>query len=278
MRSRIKKIIKNFVPPAVLDFYFNFLNPYGFKGEYQDWRAAQSCSSGYDSAVILNKTKDALLKVKKGEAAYERDSVLFDKVQYSWPLLASLLYIAALNDNHLSLLDWGGSLGSSYYQNRNFLGALKELTWSIVEQAAVAACGRQNFADEHLKFYSQISECLAENSPRLALFSASLQYFPAPYQILDQLCQAKIRFILIDRLTVNDRRDLITVQNVNPLIYPASYPLWIFKAKDILDYFIKNNYELVVDFEALGGDFIIRKTGVTGRHQGYLFQLKDYDL
>jgi len=46
---------------------------------------AMELSTGYDSERILGKVRDSLLKVKRGEAVYERDSVLFDKVQYSWP-------------------------------------------------------------------------------------------------------------------------------------------------------------------------------------------------
>ena len=170
------------------------------------------------------------------------------------------------------------SLGSSYYQNRFFLSSLKELTWNIVEQPAVVVCGRQNFTDKHLKFYSQMNECFLENSPMVILFSASLQYLPEPFKVLEQLFKEKTKFILIDRLVVNDNRDLITVQNVNPVIYKASYPVWIFKENNILDYFNKNNYELITDFDTLGGDHIIKKTSIKGRHKGYIFKLKNHDI
>jgi putative methyltransferase (TIGR04325 family) len=276
MNKNIKNFIKKITPPFLLDFYFNRINNYGFEGEYSDWRVAKSSSSGYDSEIILEETKDALLKVKNNEAIYERDSVLFNKIEYSWPLLASLLFVATQNDNRLDVLDFGGSLGSSYYQNRNFLGSLKELSWSIVEQAAVVECGQKNFSDECLKFYGQIDKCLSENSPMIALFSASLQYLSEPYKILDQIFVGKIKYILIDRLVVNNLKDLITVQNVDPVIYRASYPLWIFKENNILDYFSKNNYELVADFDSLGGDFVVKKTNIYGSHRGYLFKLKDY--
>lgn len=215
------------------------------------------------------------MKVKNGEAVYERDSFLFDKVQYSWPVLASLLYVASVNDNRLNLLDFGGSLGSTYYQNKDFLKSLNELTWNIVEQKNVAKCGAENFSDGHLKFYSEIGKCLKKNIPMVALFSASLQYLSEPYRALDQVFGKKIKFILIDRLVINDKRDLITVQNVDPVIYEASYPLWIFSERNILDYFKKNDYELLADFDALGGNFIIQKTFIAGSHKGYLFKLKD---
>jgi putative methyltransferase (TIGR04325 family) len=270
MKSKIKKII----PPFFLDFYSNHISRYGFKGDFKDWPTAQKFSGSYDNEVILNKTKNALLKVKNGEAVYERDSFLFNKIEYSWPVLASLLYIANNNDGRLNLIDFGGSLGSSYYQNINFLKTLEELSWNIVEQENFVNCGKENFTNEHVRFYERIKDCLSENSPSAAFFSASLQYLSNPYEILDEICAANIKHVLIDRLTVNNKRDIITVQKVNPIIYKASYPLWIFKKDKILEYFTKNNYELFVDFDTLGREFAIKKTNIKGYHRGYFFKLK----
>jgi hypothetical protein len=69
-----------------------------FSGNYATWAAAQNASTGYDSATILEKCKNALLKVKNAEVAYERDSVVFDKVEYSWPVLAALLRAGVENN------------------------------------------------------------------------------------------------------------------------------------------------------------------------------------
>jgi len=275
MHLKIKNIIKKITPPVLLDFYFSFVNPYGFRGEYKNWKIAENSSSGYNSETILNKTKDSLNKVKNGEAVYERDSYLFDKIQYAWPLLASLLHVASTNDNRLNIIDFGGSLGSTYYQNKLFLSQLKDVKWNIVEQPMVARCGQKNFENERLKFYASPEECLAENDSGAVLFSASLQYVSEPYKVLDYFFQKKIRYFILDRLVINKTKDLITVQNVDPLIYKASYPLWIFKEENILEYFAKNNYELMVDFDSLGGDFIIQKTGIRGSYKGYLFKLKN---
>jgi hypothetical protein len=52
-----------------------------WQGDFQSWNEAQSKTTGYDSEIILEKCKNALLKVKSGEAVYERDSVLFDSIQ-----------------------------------------------------------------------------------------------------------------------------------------------------------------------------------------------------
>jgi putative methyltransferase (TIGR04325 family) len=39
-----------------------------------------------------------------------------------------------LSQNKLSILDFGGALGSSYFQNRNILKNKLNFKWGIVEQ------------------------------------------------------------------------------------------------------------------------------------------------
>ena len=45
------------------------------------------------------------MKVKKGEAVYERDSMIFDQIEYSWPVLFGLMWAAAQNSGYLKVLD-----------------------------------------------------------------------------------------------------------------------------------------------------------------------------
>ena len=135
------------IPPIAGELLKHFTMRCGYFGNYSCWYKACQDSTGYDSNVILNKVRDALLKVKNGDAVYERDSVLFDEVQYSWPLMAGLLWIASCGNNCLNLIDFGGSLGSSYFQNRKFLGHLCEFYWNVVEQEKFVKCGRELFED-----------------------------------------------------------------------------------------------------------------------------------
>lgn len=97
-----------------------------------------------------------MLKVKNGEAVYKRDSVLLDKIHCSFPVLAGLLATVFANKGNLSVLDFGGSLASSYYQCRGFLSDLKSLRRSIVEQPKFLECGKELFESEELKFYYDI--------------------------------------------------------------------------------------------------------------------------
>src|SRR5450631_4680247 len=123
--------LRQLIPPI----FFTLLKKgekYGWKGDYKNWQEAKDLSGAYEDTLILDKVKQALLKVKNARAVYERDSVLFDRIHYSWPLLSALLWITTLNKGSLKVADFGGSLGSSYFQNRKFLSSVSRLQWNII--------------------------------------------------------------------------------------------------------------------------------------------------
>ena len=153
LRSHLKAVFKELCPPVLEKFYKAHFEPFGWSGNYVTWDEALAETTGYDSRVILEKVKASTLKVKSGEAVYERDSVLFDEMKYSWPILAGLLKIAIQYGNFLELIDFGGSLGSSYFQNRAFLGKAVAVKWHVVEQHQFVECGKRYFENEELKFF-----------------------------------------------------------------------------------------------------------------------------
>ena len=242
----------------------------GYTGNFGSWQEAQQASGGYDSELILNKVRDSLLKVQRGEAMYERDSVLFDEVQYSWPLLAGLLWIASRNGNRLNLVDFGGSLGSTFYQNRSFLTHLLELQWSIVEQRNFVACGKKFFESEQVKFYHSLDECMVERHPDTMLLCSVLPYLEKPYELLQEVIDKGFSTIIVDRtpilLTGDDR---ITVQNVPPSIYQANYPAW-FLNREKFCRFLEPKYDLVAEFDALAGEVPLEDE--TAYEKGFIFK------
>ena len=243
-----------------------------FEGNYGSWSEACSVTSGYDSDVILSKVRDALLKVKSGEAVYERDSVLFDEVQYSWPLLAGLLWIASRNRNRLTVVDFGGSLGSTYYQNRRYLRHLDHLSWNIIEQQKFVDCGRQHFQDDIVRFYDSLDECLTERNPDVILFSSVLQYLERPYNVLSDIVRREVPYVIMDRTTViDDLADRLTVQHVPESIYPASYPAWFFNKQKLVTFFA-DRYNMIAEFDALAG--MIELGDTTAHDKGFIFMHK----
>lgn len=222
-----------------------------YRGDYASFDEARACSSGYEEAVILERTRVALHKVLRGEAAYERDSVTFDTMDLPGPLLGLLLRIAAEHQGNLSVLDFGGSLGSTYYHCRSALAHLPRLEWSIVELPAHVACGQREFSNEQLKFYSTIPACLLERRPSVLLLSGVLQCLPEPWTFLREAATHGFDWIIMDRTPFIDaERDRMTVETVSPRIYPASYPAWFFSRPRRAENLPKG-WAIVEEFDAI---------------------------
>ncbi len=243
-----KKIIRDLLPPLLIRLLSGLY--YGWHGNYSDWNTAKKKASGYDSKLIVEKVKTSVLKVKEGKAVYERDSVLFDSIQYSFPVLSGLMWISALNNGKINVLDFGGSLGSTYFQNRLFLDSLNEVNWCIVEQPDFVRAGLENFTTNRLHFFYSVEECLKSYKIDVVLLSSVLQYLENPYDFLDMIKSIECNYLIIDRTPFIKSKDRITVQRVNPKIYKGSYPCWFFNESAFLSY-ISASYEIITEFKSV---------------------------
>ncbi|MBP6507535.1 MAG: methyltransferase, TIGR04325 family [Opitutaceae bacterium] len=222
-----------------------------YAGDYASFAEARACSTGYEEAAILERTRVALHKVLRGEAAYERDSVAFEKMDLPFPLLAVLARAAAESAGRLAVLDFGGSLGSTYFLCQKFFSTLPCLEWSIVEQPAHVACGQAEFANRQLKFYPTITACLRERSPSVLLLSGVLQCLPEPWRFLHEAAAHDFKWIIMDRTPfIAAARDRLTVETVSPRLYPASYPAWFF-SRPRLPENLPAGWEIEIEFDAL---------------------------
>ncbi len=250
----IKTNVKGWLPPLLVQALRHFGGSgIRFKGNYTTWEEAAAQCMGYDAAPILAKVLNATLKVKSGEAVYERDSVLFDEVEYAWPVTAGLMWAAALSGCRLDVLDFGGSLGSSYFQNRAFLTGLPLVRWSVVEQAHYVEAGRKHVQDETLKFYDSVENCKLEGRPNVILLSSVLQYLPEPNIILNILCDIGADFIIIDRTPFLNLKgsSVIKIQQVPSSIYSASYPCWFFEMSELIEFIESRGYLKIEAFNSL---------------------------
>ncbi|HIP60849.1 MAG TPA: methyltransferase, TIGR04325 family [Campylobacterales bacterium] len=254
----MKKFIKSFIPPIMLSIVKKYKKQ-TWQGDYNSWQESQMDSTGYDGDEILNKVKNSLLKVKNGEAVYERDSIVFDEIHYSWSLLAGLMLAYK---ERLNVLDFGGSLGSTYFQNKKFLDELDNVSWSIVEQEHFVDVGKKEFEDNRLRFYHTVDESVAIQQPNVLLLSSVLQYLEKPYEMLDEILGNDFEYILIDRTPFSrQQKDIIKMQVVPEYIYKASYPCWFFDEGYFNKYFIEKGYRLIESFD-----------GADGKSQDYYFK------
>lgn len=279
LKASLKNIARNWLPPAAFQAIKKNISRdiIIFNGPYQDWADAKRNSIGYTDTAIFEKVKAARIKVENGEAIYERDSVLFDKIEYSWPVLSSLMWVAAREEGRLNVLDFGGALGSSYYQNIKFLSKIPAVSWNVIEQPHFVDWARENIQTEQLKFYRSIDECLIENRPNIVLFSAVLHYLEYPHSIIKELAQKKIDYILIDRTPFSkSQEDIAIVQHVPKQIYKVSYPLWVF-SEDNFTATLKENYTIIESFDSLDGKYKV-KPGFEFIFKGLLAEINSAKL
>lgn len=244
-------MLKKFVPPILFNYFTGLF--YGWKGNYSTWDEAKKKCSGYENALIFAKVKESLLKVKNGEAVFERDSVLFDKIHYSLPLLSGLS-IVAQKKGKLNVLDFGGSLGSGYYQNVNVFKDIKELNWCVVEQPHFVKEGLNFFAGKNLHFFYDINSCLEQYKIDVLILASVLQYLEDPYLFLNKVFEKNIEYIIIDRTTVFSKsKDRITIQKVPKNIYGTKHscgiPCWILNEDKLLS-LLSLHYDIVFEYES----------------------------
>jgi putative methyltransferase (TIGR04325 family) len=244
----LRAVLKELIPPFVMRTAMR-LSGRGirFEGNYRSWRDAQQASGGYDQEDIVRRVFEAECKVSSGEAADERDSVLFDSIQFSLPVMAALARIACMRNGSLRVLDFGGAFGGMYRQYRAF-GLPEGVSWNVVEQPEFVRLGRA-FENNELRFFTSFEEVLTGGLPDVLLLSSVMQYLEDPFGVLRKIMSTGVSHVVIDRTPFFDaEHDLLTVQRVPSVIYKASYPCWIFSRSSLLRA-IEQKYRMVAAFK-----------------------------
>lgn len=256
----IKKKIKKYLPNYLIKIYHRYFTIKFIYGYKSFKHAKQNCGDGFDSNLIINKIYKAAILVPN-KKNYERDGVNFDEIQYSWPLLSSILL--AINNNKLNVLDFGGSFGTTFYQNRKFLKHVKKIKWNIVEQEKIVDIAKnKNF----MHFYKKIDDLKTKLD--IALFCCSLCYLENPYDVLKNVINIKPNFIAVDRTPFTKKKeDLFAIQIVNKKIYKARLPMVIFSLDKFLNFF-KKEYILIEKWTSE------EQPELSDNYKGFLFKKK----
>lgn len=267
---RRRSFIRRWLPQGLRD-WVNYLRGQAiyFRGEFADWSAARAAAAGYEETALLGRLSAAARAVKAGSAAWEQDGVTWDHIPPNLPLFAALSRVALAERGRLAVLDFGGALGSSYFQCREFLAEVSELTWAVVEQPRLVEIGQREIARDALTFFDTIDAVVNAQGPNVVLLSSVLQYLEEPWAVLGQIRDTGTPYLIIDRHPCTLTRELITVQMIPPSLYPASYPSWIFDCPRLLAK-LEHHYRLLAAWD--GKDPPIRGWGKGAEFRGYFFQ------
>jgi putative methyltransferase (TIGR04325 family) len=243
MASSWKKLARALAPPALTAAYVHRFRAVRYVGSFATWAEASANAGGYAAPNILEQVTEAARAVRDGRAAFERDGVAFAEPAFNWPLLTCLQQEASKHRGALRVLDFGGSLGSVYFQHQRWLAQF-ETHWAVVEQPAFVAAGRREFATAELSFHDTIAEAIRAIQPNVVLFSGVLAWIERPQDPIDEVMAASIPAILVDRTPLSPAaHDVAKVQHVPASIYRATYPCWFLSRRRFLALF-ESRYQL----------------------------------
>lgn len=228
----------------------------GVKGKFKNFKEADKYLKdkglgNYSNSGIEKNVYTAVNEVRNNRAEFERDGVLFFQKNYNYPVLANLLYtIAVIEKKHKysNVLDFGGSLGSTFFQNRDKLSVFN-CKWGIVEQNAFVNMGKQYIPE--ISFYDSVEEYALNHRCDICLLSGVIQYFDEPYKWVKRILDLNFQWIILDRMLFNIiNLDRCAIQYVPSEIYNAQYPIWLLDKDKLVNYILSAGYELIESWES----------------------------
>ena len=261
------------IPPAVSTWAHKRLgHSIEFDDSHSTWALAEQNSSGYSNRDIIQQVSDSTAAVLRGDAVFERDGVMFTQSEYRWPVVAGLLSVAA-REGSLRVLDFGGSLGSLFWQHRSLLDGVNT-TWGVVEQAGFVKAGKELDQDQ-VTFFDSIQSANAELSPNVVLLSSVLQYLPDPGSVLEELLQTQANTLILDRTPMsNELENTVCIQKVPRHIYSASYPAWVFSRRWLFNNL--SQWEIVAQFPGIEPE-TTTSAGISFAWDGFIARRKSHD-
>ena len=186
-----KKILKGILPRFILDILYKFKYQItSYIGPYQNWEIAQQNSKGWNDERILDKIVLNTDFCLNNPGYYERDGEVLSDENYPKKIVEFLNETIIDND---VVLDYGGSLGSLYYQIRSKIN-LKILNWVILEQKIFFEASKKIKKNKEISFIEDL-ENIQNLKPAVIIFSSVLQYLNDPKLIIDKIISLLFNFV-----------------------------------------------------------------------------------
>lgn len=245
--ARLKRGLKRIVPAFVLSPIQRRFFRVRWEGHFSSWAAAEKASAGYDRETITRRLVRAARLVRDGACPYERDGVTFTTPPPPWFAHQAFISLAAALNRQINVLDFGGALGSQFFQHRALKPFKFGWRWSVVEQPHLAKIGQREFQSAELRFFESVNDAIIHHAPDVLLLGSVLPYLQSPLETLAELLSARPQLVIVERtafVTAGDAR--LTVQRVPRSIYPASYPCW-FLSRAAFEATMGDAYEMIFD-------------------------------
>ena len=243
---KIKKIIKNFLPPIIHQLLVKKIKIRHIK-RYKNFKEAL-----IDSSLGGYETEDLITVVVEKNKKF-RDELVISR-SFDLGSLRTLIGIGLCGiKKNLNVLDYGGGGGYHYQIAKLALGEDIELNWCVVETQAMALLAQQNLSSTKLSFCSSLNE--AEKilgKIDLIFTSGTLHCTDDPIKNLSDLFALRAPRLFITRTCFNDKNMKEVFVQSSKLSHNGPGPLPSgFKDRDI---FYPNVFVPISDIRKVIGD------------------------
>ena len=252
MSGAWRRRVRSLLPAGVRAWVRRLFGWRWFRGDYASWAVARAVSAGYEDPAGLARVIHAARQVRADHAAWDRDGVTFKEPDFHEPLVKALQRVQSARVAPLHVIDFGGGLGSTWWQHRTRLvGWVAQ--WRVVEQPALVTAGRGEFATAPVSFHDSLAEACTAGPPDAILLSSVLPYVEEPHALLAAVAARRIPHVILDRTPFTDAaRDRLVVQFTPPVLGGGSYPCWLFARAGLFatlgpDYVLLDEWEVAFD-------------------------------
>jgi putative methyltransferase (TIGR04325 family) len=151
-----------------------------------------------------------LEKTKRFKNELESDCIpLWDTSGYS--LLSVINPIIENGLQKLNVLDFGGACGAHYFHTRKFINPKIKINWIVVETPTMVKAAKE-LENEELHFCDSLDEAIKKlEQIDLLHTSGTLQCVDEPYKYLDKILNSGSKWLLFNRLGLNQADDDVIV-------------------------------------------------------------------
>jgi putative methyltransferase (TIGR04325 family) len=218
------------------------------------WDFALNNSLNYNQDKLVNNIFLATQNVLNKKYSYESDGVNFNNLKIDHNFLESLK--KCIKTDNTILLDFGGSLGTTFFKYHNLISINKSIEWFIVEQEKIFEKSKILNFPKNLKFFKNIDEIQVK--PDIILLGSVLQYIEHYKKLLKNLISLKPNYIFIERtiFSINNLESIYIQENYFNF-KKTSYPVRAISLKLLKEFMLKANYIVVNKYEnndMIGGD------------------------
>lgn len=206
-----------------------------WEGIYKNFGECPSAGEGHEGNTWVSRS-------------FERINTIRDEIKQGNPissdpesLLPFMVALLSANNDTISILDFGGGLGSTYMSIISACERNQDINFHIVESNKICETGVNIFKDDHrINFYKYPVFPQKIKKMDIVHLGSSLQYIEDWRQLLKGLSEYNPKYFLFEDLPAGAISTFATIQNY----YESKIPHWFFNIEEFISMMESINYKL----------------------------------